>query len=50
MESMKSHVTEEGKTAQDNFTKAMKTLFRTPKSAVQEPKRKPVGKKSTKSR
>jgi len=25
---------EEGKTAQDNFTRAMKTLFRTPKSAI----------------
>ena len=33
---MKARETEEGKTAQDNFTRAMKTLFRTPKSAVMQ--------------
>jgi len=47
---MKPHATEEGKTAQDNFTNAMKTLFRTPKSAIQESKPKPARKKSRKSR
>jgi hypothetical protein len=39
MESMKALVTEEGKTAQDNFTRAMKTLFRAPKPDGKEPKR-----------
>jgi len=38
---MKPHATEEGKTAQDNFTNAMKKLFSVPKSSVQEPKHKP---------
>jgi hypothetical protein len=49
MEAMKAHVTEEGKTAQDNFTNAMKTLFRTPKPAVQhEPRKRTARKKNEK--
>jgi len=44
---MKPHVTEEGKTAQDNFTRAMKTLFRAPKHMT-EAKPKPASKKSRK--
>jgi hypothetical protein len=42
---MKLHVTEEGKTAQDNFTRAMKKLFNTPKAAPQDPGNKPARKK-----
>lgn len=49
MESMKPHATEEGKTAQDNFTNAMKTLLRTPKATVQDTK-KPARKKANKPR
>lgn len=45
---MKPHVTEEGKTAQDNFTNAMKKLFSTPKSAIEDKKPKPRSKKSGK--
>jgi hypothetical protein len=44
---MKPHATEEGKTAQDNFTNAMKTLFRTPKAAIQDSKPKPRRKKTS---
>jgi len=47
---MKAHATEEGKTAQDNFTRAMKTLFRTPKNAPQNEKDKASSKKSRKDR
>ncbi len=43
---MKSHATEEGKKAQDNFTNAMKMLFRTPKSAVKDSKEKLANKKN----
>jgi hypothetical protein len=46
-EAMKAHATEEGKTAQDNFTNAMKKLFSVPKAAIQEPKHKPARKKSS---
>lgn len=46
---MKQHATEEGKTAQDNFTNAMKKLFSVAKSAVQEPKTKPRKKTNRKS-
>jgi hypothetical protein len=46
---MKPHVTEEGKTAQDNFTNAMKKLFRTPKASGQRPsKQKPNARKKSK--
>jgi hypothetical protein len=41
MEAMKTRVTEEGKTAQENFTNAMKTLFRAPKGASQNKNPKP---------
>jgi hypothetical protein len=44
---MKPHVTEEGKTAQDNFTNAMKTLFRAPKHTT-EAKPKPKTKRPIK--
>jgi hypothetical protein len=44
---MKPHVTEEGKTAQDNFTNAMKTLFKAPKHTTEQ-KQKPASKKSRK--
>lgn len=47
MKSMKPHETEEGKTAQDNFTRAMKTLFKVPKAAIQESKQKPRRRKRT---
>ena len=46
---MKPHVTEEGKRAQDNFTNAMKTLFRAAKHTT-ETKPKPATKKSSKRR
>jgi hypothetical protein len=45
---MKPHATEEGKTAQDNFTNAMKTLFRATKSTPQDKKPKPANKKNGK--
>lgn len=45
MSVMKPRVTEEGKTAQDNFTNAMKTLFKVPKH-TKEAKAKPASKKS----
>jgi hypothetical protein len=44
---MKTHVTEEGKTAQDNFTRAMKALFKAPKHTT-ETKPKAASKKSAK--
>jgi hypothetical protein len=48
MEAMKPHVTEEGKTAQDNFTRAMKTLFRTPKATAADKKTKTTEAKKAK--
>jgi hypothetical protein len=47
---MKPHATEEGKTAQDNFTRAMDTLFRTPKATLQKaPHKRTARKKAGKS-
>jgi hypothetical protein len=40
----------EGKAALENFTRAMQTAFRVPKSAVIEPKRKPRAGRTTKAR
>jgi hypothetical protein len=44
---MKPKVMVEGPAALDNFTRAMRTVFSVPKSAVVESKHKPISRKKT---